>query len=178
MITNTDQYAYRAEAALSYFSDAHEMRHDCTNRERYACVLFARAARCALAALCAAKGLPVNDTLLNLQAPVASLKTSGCKLGRSEEAAYAHARWLTRVLILDQHDAGADYVTRDLFDESDVLRCEEAAVFFVDRCCQHLLRTNWEQALIRFLPFREVPMTNTFLWQRRSRGRPYKRSQK
>ena len=172
MSPSADHYAYRAEAALSYFADAHLMRNECENRERHACVLFARSARCALAALCASQGVPVSDTLLNLQSPVACLSGSSCSFGRSTETANAHARWLSRVLILDQHDAGADYVTRDLFDESDVLRCEAAAQFFVDRCCRHLLHTTWEQALIRFLPFREPPMTHTTLWQRRARHFP------
>jgi len=116
--------------------------------------------------------LPMSDTLLNLQSPVAYLVGSRCSFGRSTEKAYVHARLLSRVLILDQHDAGTDYVTRDLFDEGDVLRCEAAAQFFVDRCCRRLMRANWEQALIRFLPFREPPMTSTTLWQRRARHLP------
>jgi len=175
MHSATDHYAYRAEAALGLFSDAHQMRHEPDQRERLACSLFARSARCALVALCTAQGLPANESTLNLLSLVTSLDDHGRGLGRHTDKAHLYARLLSRVLILDQHDAGPGYVTRDLFDREDITGCEEAAVFFVDLCCRRLLRCTWEQALIRFLPFREPPMTHTTLWQRRARQLPIAR---
>jgi hypothetical protein len=163
----TDRYAYRAEAALAHFSDAHQMRHEPNGRERLICGLNARAGRGALMALCAAQGLPADESTLNLLAPVDCLDHARRLFGRHIDKAVAHARLLSRVLILDQSDAGAGYVTRDLFDIDDVMRSEEAAKFFVDLCCRRLLRCTWEQALIRFHPFREAPMTHTTLWKRR-----------
>lgn len=165
---HTDHYAYRAEAALAHFSDAHQIRHEPHGRERLACGLFARSARCALVALCASQSLPADESALNLLSPVDSLDRHRRLFGRHTEKALLHARLLSRVLILDLHDAGSGYVTRDLYDADDVLECEEAAKFFVDWCCRRLLRCTWEQALVRLHPFREAPMTHTALWQRRS----------
>jgi len=166
-------YAYRAEAALDLFSDAHQMRHEADQRERLVCGLFARSARCALVALCVAQGLPADESTLSLLSLTECLEHRGRGFGRQSDKAQLHARRLSRVLILDQHDAGSGYVTRDLFDRDDVMVCEEAAQFFVDLCCRRLLRCTWEQALIRFLPFRNPPMTDTVLWQRRgTAGRP------
>ena len=167
MLSATDNYAYRAEAALDLFSDAHQMRHEPEQRERLVCGLFARSARCALVALCAAQGLAADEMTLNLLALTNCLERRGRGFGRHADKAELHARRLSRVLILDQHDAGSGYVTRDLFGREDIAGYEEAAQFFVDLCCRRLLRCTWEQALIRLLPFRNPPMTDTVLWQRR-----------
>ena len=167
MMPMTDHYAYLAEAALSHLSDAHCLRDSTIPCERLRCILFARSARCALSALLSAQGSQHHACTLNLLTPVASLDRQGRYFGRRLDKAQQHARQLSRVLILDQLDAGAGYVTRDLFDARDVQACEAAAVFFVDTCCQRLLRCTWEQALIRFHPFRVPPMTDTTLWQRR-----------
>lgn len=162
-----DRYAYLAEAALSLFSDAHLMAQEPLGRERLACGLFARAARCALAALAQSCGEQAQPATLNLAAPVICLDR-GRVFGRQLERALGHARRLSRVLILDQEDAGRGYLVRDLFDVDDVEGCEEAARFFVDLCCRRLLRCDWEQALIRFAAFRDAPMTDAVLWQRRA----------
>jgi hypothetical protein len=130
--------------------------------------LFARSARCALVALCAAEGLGADESTLSLLTLTSSLGRGGRAFGRHADKAELHARRLSRVLILDQHDAGSGYLTRDLFGMDDVMACEEAAQFFVDLCCRRLLRCTWEQALVRFLPFREPPMIDTVLWQRRA----------
>ena len=172
----TDHYAYRAEAALALFADAHQMRQEQDSRQRIVCGLFARSARCALVALCAAQSLPADETTLNLLSPVACLDRRGRGFGRNTDKARLHARILSRVLILDQSDAGAGYVTRDLFDGADVMACEQAAQFFLDHCCRRLLRCTWEQALIRFLPFRCPPMTDTTLWTRRAPHHDARRS--
>lgn len=167
MLSSIDHYAYRAEAALALFSDAHQMRHEPEQRERLVCGLFARSARCALVALCAAQGQPADESTLNLLALTNGLERSGRAFGRHADKAELHARRLSWVLILDQHDAGRGYVTRDLFGREDIAENEAAAQFFVDLCCRRLLRCTWEQALIRFMPFRNPPMTDTVLWQRR-----------
>lgn len=164
-----DRYAYLAEAGLSHFADAHLMAQEPLGRERLACGLFARAARCALAALSESCAVQAQPATLNLAAPVVCLDHYKV-FGRQLQRAFGHARRLSQVLILDEHDAGRGYLVRDLFDVDDVQGCEEAARFFIDLCCRRLLRCDWEQALIRFLPFRDSPMTNTTLWQRR--GRP------
>ena len=162
----TDHYAYTAEAALAAFTDAHLMRQECDRgRERLVCVLFARSARSALVAMCAAQGTPVDAMTVNLMALVAPL--DGSRLRQAGQA-YAAARLLTRVLILDQLDAGAGYVTRDLFDQVDMLACEAAAKRLLEICCRRLLHCGWEDALIRFEPFRTAPMTDTRLWSRRA----------
>jgi hypothetical protein len=67
-------------------------------------------------------------------------------------------------------------VTRDLFDEADIAACERAAEFFLEICTRCLLRCSWEDALLRFLPFRDVPMADTRLWGRRAPQQPVRRS--
>ncbi len=163
---STDHYAYFAEAALSCFAEAHLMRQEPDGgRERLACGLFARSARCALVALCAAQGTPGDAATVNLLSLVAPLDRGRL---RQAQRAYAAARLLSRVLVLDQCDAGAGYVTRDLFDRTDMLACEAAAKVLIELCCRHLLRCGWEDALVRFEPFRTAPMTDTRLWSRRA----------
>lgn len=165
---SVDHYAYLAEAALAAFAEAHLMRQEPDGgRERLACALFARSARSALAALCVAQGTPGDASTLNLMALVAPL--DGGRLRQAEQALTA-ARLLSRVLVLDQWEAGAGYVTRDLFDQGDVLACEAAAQRLLELCCRRLLRCGWEDALIRFEPFRAAPMTGTGLWARRVAG--------
>jgi len=163
---SADHYAYFAEAALSWFAEAHLMRQEPDGgRERLACGLFARSARCALVALCAAQGTPRDAATLNLLSLVEPLDIGP---PRQVERMNAAARLLSRVLVLDQCDAGAGYVTRDLFDRADVVACEAAAKLLVELCCRRLLRCGWEDALIRFEPFRTAPMTDTHLWSRRA----------
>lgn len=170
MKSHTDHYAYRAEAALAHFVDGLQIRHEPHGRERLACGLFARAARGALVALCAAQALPADESALNLLSPVDCLDRHRKLFGRQTDKAFFHARLLSRVLILDQHDAGSGYVTRDLYDADDVFACEEAARFFIDWSCRRLLRCTCEQALGRLHPFRTAPMTHTALWERRSQS--------
>jgi len=172
---SVERYAYRAEAALDLFEDAHLMRQGQDSQERLVCSLFARSARMALSALCVAEGLDSDDLNLSLFRQTAQLEQRGL-FGRAPERAYRHARLLTRVLILDQQEAGAGYVTRDLFDEADVTACERSAQFFLDICTRRLLRCSWEDALLRFLPFRDVPMVDTRLWVRRAPHQQARRS--
>jgi hypothetical protein len=172
-IHRVDHYAYQAEAALAHYTHAQWTQHDGFHCERLSCVLYARAARCALNALLSAQGGNPDAGALNLLAAVACLDQRGRIFGRNLDKVQLHARQLSRALILDQSDAGAGYVTRDLFDQADVETCAAAATFFVDLCCRRLLRATYEQALVRFHPFRQPPMTDTTLWQRRHpSGRP------
>jgi len=170
MPRNVDRHAYWAEAGLAHLSDAHILRDGTFQCDRLRCSLYARAARCALNAMLSAQGDQAEVRSLNLLAPVVSLDQAGQGFGRHEERATQYARLLSRVLVIDQSDAGEGYVTRDLFGDQDVEACESAAIFFVDQCCRRLMRATWEQALLRFHPFREPPMVDTRLWARRERS--------
>jgi hypothetical protein len=165
--TSADHYAYHAEAALAHYAQALWLRHDGLHCERLACALYAKAGRGALAALCAARALPFDEATFSLLAAVICLEDQGRAFGRQFDKALGHAQRLSRVLILDQRDAGAGYVTRDLFDADEVECCQHAAAFFMDACCRRLLRATLEQALLRLAPFRQPPLTDTTLWQRR-----------
>jgi hypothetical protein len=176
MHSPADHYAYRAEAALAHHLHALWLQHDGVHCERLACGSYSKAARCALVALCLSQGMAADESALSLLPAVACLDRQSRLFGRGADKALAHARRLSRVLILDQHDAGSGYVTRDLFDEGDALACQEAAQYFVDLACRRLLRCTCDQALARLHKFRTPPMTHTVLWQRRGPAGRYPRS--
>lgn len=175
MHQHIEQYAYHAEAALDLFAEAHLLRQEPDSRERLVCGLYARAGRSALTALCVAEGLHATDIRPTLLPHAVQLDDRGLFRRRSHEA-FRYARLLSRVLILDLTEAGIGYVTRDLFDRADAEACERAATFFLDICTQRLLRCAWDDALIRFLPFRSPPMVDTTLWARRARRPDFRRS--
>lgn len=160
-------YAYWAEAALAHFEEGSWQRHEALRGEREICVHYARAARAALNALLVAHSAAPAGAITNLLSAVVSLRQLGHDWGRGESRALSHARLLSRVLILDQPDAGADYVARDLFGQEDILQCETAARFFVDTACKRFLGLDAEQTQLRFDPLRRLPMTDTQLWTRR-----------
>ena len=168
-------YAYWAEAALAHYEQAQQLQHEALHGERDTCAHYARAARAALNALLAAHSIAPEAGTSYLLAPLATLSRVGQHWGRAAPKAQAHARLLSRVLILDQTDAGADYLARDLFGADDVAVCQVAARFFLETLCQRFLGLDLEQTQLRFDPLRQPPMTHAALWCRRQQRLAAKR---
>ncbi|HZR37942.1 MAG TPA: hypothetical protein VFA75_21400 [Nevskia sp.] len=160
-------YAYWAEAALAHFEEGCWLRQEALHSEREICVHYARSARAALNALLVSCSMAPSQGSTNLLSAVVILRQVGHLWGRAERKALSHARLLSRVLILDLADAGADYVVRDLFGQDDVVQCEVAARFFLGIVCKRFLGLDAEQTQLRFDPLRQPPMTDTQLWIRR-----------
>jgi hypothetical protein len=134
------------DAALSLFTEAQWLRHEATNMERTTCVLYARAGRAALCAL-----LGANDADLSSAAGTSNLLELVDTLHAQRDPLAAnskdHARRLSAVLVMDRTDAGRDYVTRELFDRDDVLKCEEGASYMLTACLQRLFGIDLSKAL-------------------------------
>jgi len=158
-------YACQAEAALSLYEDALWLKADGQHIDRITCLLYARAGRAALLALAIHHRIAVIPSTVNLAGLAASLETHEPVLRKPKRQ--AACRDLSRVLVLDGSDAGADYVTRDLFGEEDAEHCADAATQLLNLCCQRLLGMVLDDALLRLFRLRQRPMRDVELWRRR-----------
>ena len=165
MQQSAQSYAYFSEAAIFSHEEGEMMADEANRPPAEVCRVFARAAAAALTALILSRHGRVDPNSHNIMAMVAELDAIG--FTGIDEIHFQHARVATRVLILTQLIAGADYLAVDLFDTSDYVVSRKASRFFCELMCTDLLRMKFMDVMLRCYEVRQRPMVNAEFWRRR-----------